>query len=254
MPGFPDYHPEHPGGKPLGGRSLEPELFSFDAIGGLGERMVGVTRPMSVTETPIGGGTGILTPQVEAKRRGASIEGLGRAMVGALLKGCLDHGIEPQVEARALKLVVEDGAVVGVDVQDGAGVRSIRARSVILATGGFESDEALVRDFLREPMRLPAGVPTNTGDWLRMAMRVGARLGNMREAWWVPVAQLPGERAGGGNNVLLVLRERTLLRSLMVNRTGKRFTNEAANYNALGELPSMRSTPPRSTTPTSLVG
>jgi 3-oxosteroid 1-dehydrogenase len=25
---YPDYHPEHPGGLPGGGRSLEPELFS----------------------------------------------------------------------------------------------------------------------------------------------------------------------------------------------------------------------------------
>jgi hypothetical protein len=83
-------------------------------------------------------------------------------------------------------------------------------------------------------MREPAGVPSNTGDGLRMAMRVGAALGAMREAWWVPVVRLPGERADGGSNVQLVLRERTLPRSLVINRSGRRFTNEAANYNALG--------------------
>ena len=36
VPGFPDYHPEHPGGKPRGGRSLEPELFSFSRARGVG--------------------------------------------------------------------------------------------------------------------------------------------------------------------------------------------------------------------------
>ena len=56
----------------------------------------------------------------------------------------------------------------------------------------------------------------------------------MREAWWVPVIELPGERADGGNNVFLILRERTLPGSIMVNGQGRRFTNEAANYNALG--------------------
>ena len=56
----------------------------------------------------------------------------------------------------------------------------------------------------------------------------------MREAWWVPVIELPGERADGGNNVFLILRERTLPRSILVNDRGQRFTNEAANYNALG--------------------
>ena len=27
--GFPDYHPENPGGKPGGGRSLDPGVFSY---------------------------------------------------------------------------------------------------------------------------------------------------------------------------------------------------------------------------------
>ena len=48
-------------------------------------------------------------------------------------------------------------------------------RAVVLATGGFEFDQDLVRDFLRGPIRHPAGVPTNTGDGLLMAMRIGAR-------------------------------------------------------------------------------
>ena len=60
VPGFPDYHPEHPGGMPRGGRSLEPELISMDRLDGWGERMVGTPRPMRVTETPVGGGTGVL--------------------------------------------------------------------------------------------------------------------------------------------------------------------------------------------------
>lgn len=234
VPGFPDYHPEHPGGKAQGGRSLEPELFSFDAIPGWGEKMVGTTRPMRVTETPIGGGTGIVDPAVLAERTERSIEGLGRALVGSLLKGCLDHQVEPQLEHRATGLIVEHGAVRGVAFDTPNGPLEVRADSVIIATGGFESDEALVRDFLRGPIRYPAGVPTNTGDGLRMAMRVGAMLGNMREAWWVPVVALPKQHPDDRQPVMLILRERTLPRSLMVNRYGRRFTNEAANYNALG--------------------
>lgn len=234
VPDFPDYHPEHPGGKPGGGRSLEPELFSFDQIEGWGERMVGVTRPMRVVETPVGGGTGFIDPEVEDRRRSDRIEGLGRAMVGSLLKGCLDHGVVPRLEHRAVELLLENGRVSGVRVETPDGTVEIAARSVVIATGGFESDAALVRDFLRGPITHLAGVPTNTGDGLRMAMRVGAQLGNMREAWWVPVAALPKERPDDRQPVLLILRERTLPRSLIVNRFGKRFTNEAANYNALG--------------------
>ncbi|HEU4332655.1 MAG TPA: FAD-dependent oxidoreductase, partial [Lapillicoccus sp.] len=234
VPGFPDYHPEHPGGMPRGGRSLEPELISMDRLGGWGDRMVGTPRPMRVTETPVGGGTGVLPLEIETDRRASHVEGLGRALVAALLRGCLDHGVVPRTGVRALRLLTNDGRVTGVEVETPDGREEISGGSVVLATGGFEYDAELVRAFLRGPMREPAGVPSNTGDGLRMAMRLGAALGAMREAWWVPVVRLPGERADGGSNVQLVLRERTLPRSIVVNRSGRRFTNEAANYNALG--------------------
>jgi len=83
-------------------------------------------------------------------------------------------------------------------------------------------------------MEHPATVPSNTGDGQKMAMRAGAAMGNMREAWWVPVAALPGALQYGQQKVLLILRERSLPGTIMVNRKGKRFVNEAANYNALG--------------------
>jgi hypothetical protein len=67
-----------------------------------------------------------------------------------------------------------------------------------------------------------------------MAMRLGAQLGNMREAWWSPIIGFPGQRRDGGANALLSARERALPGSIMVNRHGHRFCNEAANYNALG--------------------
>jgi 3-oxosteroid 1-dehydrogenase len=234
VPGFPDYHPEHPGGKPTGGRSIEPVLFSYDTVPGWVDRVVGTPRRMNVSDTPTGGGTGVVAPEVLAAREATSTEGLGRALVGSLLAGCLQRGVEPVPSTRATRLLVEDGRVTGVLLEGPDGSREVRANAVVIATGGFEYDEALVRDFLRGPVRKPAGVPTNTGDGLRMAMRVGAQLGNMREAWWVPVVELPGERPDGGNNVFLVLRERTLPRSIVVNDQGRRFTNEAANYNALG--------------------
>jgi len=91
-----------------------------------------------------------------------------------------------------------------------------------------------VRTFLRGPMTSPTTLPTNTGDGLRMLMRAGAELGVMAEAWWVPTIELPGEEQFGRQRARLILRERTLPGSIMVNRQSRRFTNEAANYNALG--------------------
>jgi succinate dehydrogenase/fumarate reductase flavoprotein subunit len=233
--GYPDYHPERPGGKPRGGRSIEPMLFSFEELGDWAGRVTGAPTRMSISETPLGGGTGILAPEEAQRRAAQGLEGCGRALAGALLKGCLDRGITPVVNARAKSLILAEGRVVGVRIAGPEGDFDAHANNgVIIATGGFEWDAALTRDFLRGPIRNPPSLPTNTGDGLKMAMKAGARLGNMREAWWAPVARTPGDSPYGEPAVTLVLRERTLPRSIMVNRKGVRFTNEAANYNALG--------------------
>jgi 3-oxosteroid 1-dehydrogenase len=236
VPGFPDYQPEHPGGKPDGGRSLESLLFPFAELGEWAARVVRPNRPvnMMLHETPIGGASGIVDDETMAKRLERDERGIGQGIVGSLLKACLDRGIEPVTGARATRLLVEDERVAGVEIERGGATEHVRASGgVVLATGGFEYDTELVRSFLRGPMTAPTGVPSNTGDGLRMAMRAGAALGNMREAWWVPVAYVP-DAESGEQRPMLILRERTLPRSVMVNRGGKRFVNEAANYNALG--------------------
>src|SRR5579859_1730275 len=111
--------------------------------------------------------------------------------------------------------------------------RSRHARGgVVLATGGFEHDPHLVRAFLRGPLERAVSVPTNTGDALRMTMRAGADLATMREAWWV--ATIDVDVPGRGRVPWQVNSERTRPHSIMVNDDGVRFTNEAANYNALG--------------------
>jgi 3-oxosteroid 1-dehydrogenase len=234
---YPDYHPERPGGRPDGGRSLDPGLFDFADLGSWAGRVVHGPENyrLRLDETPAGGRSVQLSATEVERREERDSRGRGQALVGGLLAACLDAGVVIETGQRATELVVEDGVVRGVVLEgaDGSG-RSVSGRAVVLACGGFEWDDELVRAFLRGPMTSPASVPTNTGDGLRMAMRAGAALGNMREAWWAPVVETPGDEFLGEQRSRLVLRERTLPRSIMVNRDGRRFTNEAANYNALG--------------------
>lgn len=239
IPRYPDYHPEHPGGKPAGGRSVDNALFSYDELGewaGRVRNQRGI-NPVMLLETPLGGATEQPTREVLAERVGRQAQGMGLALVGALLRSCLDDGIEPVLEARAVELLRNAGAVSGVRFETPAGPLAVEARrAVILATGGFEWNDDLCRTFLRGPMTGPAGAPSNTGDGLIMAMDIGARLGNMRNAWWVPVTRVPGEMEWGAPKVRLVLLERTRPGSLMVNGSGLRFCNEAGNYNAMGGI------------------
>ena len=231
-----DYHPEHPGGKQEG-RSLECTLFPFADLGDWAHRVtVGwqLTGEITMSESSLGRKAPEGVPREELDRRKLRDErGAGQALVGRLLRGCLDRGVTPQVRCRGVRLLPGAGRVTGVLIEGPDGPFEARARSgVVLATGGFEHDERLVRAFLRGPLARAVSVPTNTGDGLRMAMRVGADLTDMREAWWVPTIDVDVD--GWGRVPWQVNTERTRPHTIMVNDDGVRFTNEAANYNALG--------------------
>ncbi|MGV3769097.1 MAG: FAD-binding protein, partial [Sphingobium phenoxybenzoativorans] len=237
IPDFPDYHPEFPGGMPEGGRTLECPTYPYGELGAWKDR-VG-TSPyypdftFTIGETTLGKPVPTpAPPEVKEQRRRNDERGMGLALIGRLLKGCLDRGIEPHTESRALELVIEDGAVAGVRFEGPDGPFTVRAGQVILATGGFEWNKDMIRAFTRGPLTHPVSIKTNTGDGLKMAMRAGAMLGNMREAWWMPVIEVPAEINPMGRQLLTY--ERTMPGTLMVNRHGKRFTNEASNYNAFG--------------------
>jgi succinate dehydrogenase/fumarate reductase flavoprotein subunit len=234
---YPDYHPEHPGGLPTGGRSVDNSLFSLPKLGEWASLIRGQEKgsPVMLTETPLGGATSTPDRNVLKGRIESGQIGMGLSLISGLLRALLDLGIEPKVNTPATKLLSDEAGVKGVQIKEGDEyVEVIAEKGVVIATGGFEWNSELVRTFLRGPMNAPAGSPENTGDGLQMAMNVGAKLGNMRNAWWVPVVKVPGEMQYGYESVRLILLERTRPHSFMVNRYGIRFTNEAGNYNAMG--------------------
>lgn len=229
--GFPDYKPEHPGGRPNGGRSLSPLPYAYSELGDWSDRVM--TFPKDFSNVGFDAET--------RARLNAASDGVdelavaGQALIARLLRGLLDRGIEPRTGWRARHLLTNDGAVVGARFDTDDGPQEIRAsRGVILASGGFEWDPELVRAFLRGPMAGPVSPPVNEGDSLRMAMELGAALGTMREAWWVPVIKIPGDLIEGRQRSRSVRLERTRPRSIMVNRRGVRFVNEASDYNSMG--------------------
>ncbi|MBI1181487.1 MAG: FAD-dependent oxidoreductase [Alphaproteobacteria bacterium] len=235
---MPDYHPEFPGGSPKGGRTIECPIYPYDELGDWAARVTPspyYPNPhITMSETPLGKSVPQPASDEEIARRKIRNErGCGQALIGRLLKGCLDRGIEPFTEHAAKELILEDGAITGVIFATPDGEKTVRARKgVILATGGFEWNDDLKRAFLRGPLTHQVSIQTNTGDGLKMAMKAGAMLGNMREAWWTPVASVPKEE--NSMERMMIMGQRTMPGGIMVNRKARRFTNEAANYNAFG--------------------
>ncbi|MET4432827.1 FAD-dependent oxidoreductase [Mycolicibacterium sp. 624] len=230
--GFPDYKPELPGGRPSGGRSHNAKPFDLDRLGDWSDR---------ITSFPVDFSNVGIDAETRARIH-ASVDDIdgnycvaGTALIAGLLKGLLDHGVAPVTEARALELIAgSDGRIVGVRISHGGRDLRVHARrGVVLGTGGFEWDEKLVDAYLRGPMHGPVSPPNNTGDGLRMAMVHGADLANMGEAWWVPIVQIPGDTIDGHQRSRSVRLERTRPRSIIVNRAGRRFLNEAGEYNSM---------------------
>ena len=234
--GFPDYQPNIVGAKPHGGRSLDNDVFPFDELGTAATRVnppkTGVPKLLSRYEDKYGG----VSDDELAERVRRDCRGQGQALVGSLFKGALDRGIPVHYETRARSLCTEGGRIVGVVAEQDQGTMRVRARKgVVIATGGFEWNEQLVKTFLRGPVTGPISVPEGEGDGLLMALEVGASLGNMSNAWWMTSSK--ESKAGHRDarpNFLASASERAFPGSILVNRRGRRFVNEAMNYNALG--------------------
>ncbi len=229
--GFPDYRPELPGGQPTGGRSLIPTPFDLDQLGDWADRITAFPADFSNV-----GFDAETRARLHAAADGQTghLCVAGAALIAGLLKGLLDLGVTVHTNARAEELIADAGEITGVQVAlAGKTVRVRARRGVILGTGGFEWDPVLTQAFLRGPMHGAVSPPNNTGDGLRMAMAHGADLGNMGEAWWVPIVQIPGDTIEGKPRSRSVRLERTRPRSIIVNSAGQRFVNEASDYNSM---------------------
>jgi succinate dehydrogenase/fumarate reductase flavoprotein subunit len=229
--GFPDYKPELPGGRPAGGRSLNAKPVDLARLGPWRDR---------ITSFPADFSNVGIDAETRARIHAAVDDDAGdycvagTALIAGLLKGLLDLGVTPHTGARAVELIADPLGIVGVRIAKGDNEIRVHARrGVVLGTGGFEWDSKLVDAYLRGPMRGAVSPPNNTGDGLRMAMAHGADLANMGEAWWVPIVQLPGDTFEGHPRSRSVRLERTRPRSIIVNRAGKRFLNEAGEYNSM---------------------
>jgi 3-oxosteroid 1-dehydrogenase len=246
VPGYPDYYPEAPGGhpsgrtiepRPLDGRLLGPELARLNPPYLAAPGSMAVTardyRWLSLgTRHPraVGAAARAGLRSLAGRVRGAAPLTMGQALAAGLRVGLARAGVPVWLQTPLLDLYVESGSgadrVAGVWVRHGEQRLLLRARrGVVLATGGFERNETMRKQYQRAPIgtEWTVGAFGNTGDGIDAAHRLGAALDLMDDAWWGPSIPAPG-------GPYFCLAERNLPGSLIVNGSGARYVNECAPY------------------------
>jgi len=222
---FPDYHAEFPGGS-TEGRGLEilPIAVGRDVLARI-RRDPYEVRPSTLNEASHGSPE----PAELDRREREGIATRGQGLVAGLLATLIEHDAVIKTGTRARELATSNGSVVGVEA-DG----ELHRGAVVLASGGFERNTELVDAFLRGPLIAPAGPPSNRGDGLIMGMAVGARLGNMSEAWWAPAMEVPGETIDDAPFFRILFTDCAQPGGIVVDSRGDRFVDEAVNYSDFG--------------------
>jgi tricarballylate dehydrogenase len=141
-------------------------------------------------------------------------------------------GVQVRYGHRATQLCVENGRVVGVAVATVDGSKVIRAESVILTAGGFESDPTWRREHLGEGWENAKvrGTPYNTGDMIAAALNIGAARGGD----WSTCHSVQWDAFTPTNESNRELTNRLTRQSyplgIIVNTEGRRFLDEGADF------------------------
>jgi 3-oxosteroid 1-dehydrogenase len=249
LPEYPDYYPHIKGNKP-GGRALDPKNFDARKLEDEFLKMrktpdqelimgrISMTIPearVCLSHTP----GWVLTIMKlfgrywmdilwRFKSKRDRTLAMGNALVGMLRRSLMDRGIPLWLETPGRKLIVEDGRVVGVEAEkDGKTIRIRATKGVVLGAGGFEANQAMREKYLPKPTKVEwsSANPNNTGDIINMGLEIGAAVDIMDDAWWGPAVCIPGEE-----QARFFVIELSLPGSLLVNKAGKRYVNEAAPY------------------------
>ncbi|BBX90317.1 3-ketosteroid-delta-1-dehydrogenase [Mycolicibacterium boenickei] len=247
---YSDYHPEAPGGS-AAGRTCECRPLDTSILGeylpDLRPGVMEVKIPMPTTgadyrwlnlmsRVPRKGLPTVL------KRLAQGLGGLalgkryaagGQALAAGLFAGAIRARIPIWLDTSLTELVTEGDRVTGAIVEHGGKRLAVTARrGVVLAAGGFDHDMDMRRKFQSESLgsNLSLGAESNTGDAIRLGQDAGADIALMDQSWWFPaVAPLPGSAPA------VMLAERSLPGSFIVDHNGHRFANESADYMSFGQ-------------------
>jgi len=160
------------------------------------------------------------------------VSGGGAGLVQSLTDTAVKKGIEIFYETRAVSLVYDGERVLGVNAKTRGKPVEFRARSVVLACGGFEANPEWRTRYLGPGWELAKvrGTRFNMGDGLKMALDIGAcphgNWSGRHSASW----ERNAPDVGHPDMPHYSYRRHSFPLSLMINADGKRFVDEGAEF------------------------
>lgn len=174
--------------------------------------------------------------EVDGKYRfwgGLTVEtvGGGPGLVDSLVAACEEAGIDIVYETRATGLLTKDGTVDGVRAVQGGVSKDFMAKSVVLASGGFEANTEWRTRYLGPgwDMAKVRGSRFNLGDGIKMALDIGAspvgQWSGAHAVQWDMNAPEFGDLRIGDN-----FQKHSYPWGILINNDGHRFLDEGADF------------------------
>jgi len=172
-------------------------------------------------QAPLGG-------TLHLSRTNAFFLGGGKALVNAYYRAAESLGVEILYEAEVVELAMAGGRFESVTIEHAGERKAVRAKAVVAAAGGFESN----LEWLREAWGPPAdnfivrGTPYNRGKVLKLLLAAGAKpVSDATQGHCVAIDARSPKFDGG-----IVTRVDAVSLGIVVNRHARRFYDEGEDF------------------------
>jgi fumarate reductase flavoprotein subunit len=113
------------------------------------------------------------------------------AILRRLTEAARKHGSDIRMKTRGVRLIMDSGRCVGVEIDNDGKRSELRGRAVALADGGFQANPDLVKRFIspQADKVMQRNARSGRGDGLTMAEAAGAKLVGMEAFYGHPLAR-----------------------------------------------------------------
>lgn len=230
----PDYYHGHSGDAVAEGRMLEVKPFPAAELGEWQEKTrISPQMPYGLTHADMfaaGGAANVARWDFGkmAERLGNDERCLGPGLAACFVKGALDRGATLMTGTSAEELIADGERVVGVRaVNNGSDIRIRARRGVLVAVSSYERNQDYNKTLSRQLELGSMVFSTIDGSGFRLTGPLGARIASVPDITSLGFT-VPGVEGEDGrpvwNSALPVIGQP---HTIVVNRAGKRFGNEA---------------------------